>query len=1390
MWLWYVVPGVLLTAVVLVGCCSLLSRGPAREPRTAPRPFQGLIRLSGLFFGALVLVGMAGAFSLPLFEAPSDTVGLPIEVIGPDGHTVSVQVHASEGRQTEALSLKAHSIGYPYHLANLRGYSVDKASIRINDGDWVDVNNRTVTCTGIEATVRCVDGPMHTIRVQIPASALGAFNDGANMVHFRFNYAAPSPAKGDPSTGYRILDLEFESASGTDLIDGTTFSWDDPGTWRAPSGYDSAGDVSDGEALWEARDALVDGWNGENIWASCADCHTKSGFDLQYFAFSNHSIVQRARFHGLSEAEGKKIAAYIRSIQIETYDGTTIDPPGRPWHPPYQPGPTQVSSRAADAPRTEGTAISDLDPMYWAAGAGVEWALDDDGVTKEYLFPEGLHASALAVDGTMNQREIPVAVQMPDWNEWLPVHHPIDVWGEAFRDHRTYQAYLTQTPDNLWRAENGDYQKLEDATHPLWSGLEQGQDNFKGRGVPAPYDWQVAELSRMQWALTKHFETLVPTHMENKVREFRGPQADRLQWPSTARILFDQAPHIGVKKDGATYKGQDHDTMDGYFDTAWYQLQLVVNSGATYSTGQSPIDWLYHFRHIPQVGAHPWRYATSYLKLLQNAETIAEDGNTPLQEVTSEGWHMRHTNLLFVDGQHIWFRDAEAALSSEENRRLLNLVSKMFVDGMSENDPDHWARIDNSDQGIDPADQTPTRYTGPIGQKSETDRHWWTALENYGEAGVAYEHLRPLAQWAAEAWPKGDWMEHIEPYRDNPPAGTESPTVQLVSPASDTVVAAASDLVLEASADHADRVEFFVDDASVGVDSASPYTTTWTPPSDGPFTLTATATDENGDEDSGEAVTVTVESAEDGGADSTGVTYSYYEGTWDRLPDFESLSPVESGTTDTFTLAPAQRETHFALRFEGFLKVPADTAYTFSVESDDGATLHIGSTLVVDNDGVHESTEASGTIRLSGGYHPITVAYFEADGAERLAVRWESDSIAQTTIPPERLVPERPGPSITHQLSLRKGWNLISTYVSPDDPSFDRVFERLQSDLVVAKDERGRLYSPPHNLSELSRWTQTEAYQVYLRSERSLSFEGPRVPANAPIPLEPGWNFVPYLPSDAQPVEEAFAALGDRLVVVKDQTGAPYLANPDYDVNEIGDVVPGAGYKVYVNQVDTLRYPAATNTTRSSSSRPAPAEEGGRARGTATSATLIVEPSDLDDGAVVRASVEDDIVARARVSDGTAVLTVPGGSRFGTNDEPQATPDDAISLSTPPDGAPLKVRSAVSLVGQSSGASLTYRPGSVYHVKTAQTEDIILEKNAPNPVRSTTTISYILPEETTVSLTIYNVLGQKVATLVDATRPAGSHAVTLDASTLSSGVYFYRLETGSRTRSRKLSIVQ
>lgn len=83
-----------------------------------------------------------------------------------------------------------------------------------------------------------------------------------------------------------------------------------------------------------------------------------------------------------------------------------------------------------------------------------------------------------------------------------------------------------------------------------------------------------------------------------------------------------------------------------------------------------------------------------------------------------------------------------------------------------------------------------------------------------------------------------------------------------------------------------------------------------------------------------------------------------------------------------------------------------------------------------------------------------------------------------------------------------------------------------------------------------------------------------------------------------------------------------------------------------------------------------------------------------------------------------------------------------------------------------------------------------LYQNYPNPFNPTTTITYDIPLRASVKLVIYNVLGQKIATLVDEVQEPGRYNVTFEASNLPSGVYFYRLEADKFVQTRKMLLVK
>src|SRR5690606_13395309 len=83
-----------------------------------------------------------------------------------------------------------------------------------------------------------------------------------------------------------------------------------------------------------------------------------------------------------------------------------------------------------------------------------------------------------------------------------------------------------------------------------------------------------------------------------------------------------------------------------------------------------------------------------------------------------------------------------------------------------------------------------------------------------------------------------------------------------------------------------------------------------------------------------------------------------------------------------------------------------------------------------------------------------------------------------------------------------------------------------------------------------------------------------------------------------------------------------------------------------------------------------------------------------------------------------------------------------------------------------------------------------LDAAYPNPFAATATLTYALPTAADVRLDVYDVLGRRVAVLVDAPQPAGEHRATLRAAGLPSGTYFVRLTTDGHTATTRATILR
>ena len=144
-------------------------------------------------------------------------------------------------------------------------------------------------------------------------------------------------------------------------------------------------------------------------------------------------------------------------------------------------------------------------------------------------------------------------------------------------------------------------------------------------------------------------------------------------------------------------------------------------------------------------------------------------------------------------------------------------------------------------------------------------------------------------------------------------------------------------------------------------------------------------------------------------------TYAYYEGTWDKLPDFAKLKPKGTGAGLAFDLSSAKRANDYALKFDGVFKIEKEGQYKFWLNSDDGSRISIDGKVVVNNDGIHPPATVTGSAFLLKGVHQVTVEFFQGGGGAELTIDISGGGIAQQPLgtfvaPNEAALDKKPEP--------------------------------------------------------------------------------------------------------------------------------------------------------------------------------------------------------------------------------------------------------------------------------------------------------------------------------------------------------------------------------------------
>jgi hypothetical protein len=610
--------------------CGRRPAAGARSARSWPRHILSIARwpdlLAPLFLAAITIpFGFA--------DTTTDRMLLPIEVLSADGTAVSrtVTLQSEQAESARSLWLQIHGVRY-----------AEQASVQVNTSAWIPLNNNTATIAEPGKSFGGIGGGFATLAMSLPLPK-GTVVSGVNTIHFRFNLTDGL------TSAYRVLAWNFLTIDGSKIIPPDNFVGDLPENW-APPLPDSAS-IRAGRELWQGASLAVNNLpSSQRIQAHCADCHAQDGRDLKYFNFSNASIIDRSRFHGLSVLQGQQIASYIRSLALPN--------PGRPWNPPYQPGPGQDEQPISN----------------WAAGAGIDWVLNHDTDALPYLFgqrdarlsgsrssPTGNTASlgelvahitpdAFRPDGNLNPRQIPIALQLPDWSQWLPRVHPKDAWGSTFTESEFAALYAgASSPGKtgtiaanpplrtlLAAAPREDYNVR--TLVPAFAQWSQARRSFLRRFVDGKTVWSPALTDKVYstqlWQLVKTWELMQEFGLEGRGHDFFGSTADSRSWFNT--IPADTAPSAEHIPDGAAGVGGSA-LNNEYLSASWYELQIILNNGNHRHRDRGPVDWVYvigRFRdlfgetHQPE----PARLLVAVIKALQSTDPQLGPDNL------SQGW--------------------------------------------------------------------------------------------------------------------------------------------------------------------------------------------------------------------------------------------------------------------------------------------------------------------------------------------------------------------------------------------------------------------------------------------------------------------------------------------------------------------------------------------------------------------------------------------------------------------------------------------------------------------------------------------------------------------------------------------------------------------------------
>ena len=329
----------------------------------------------------------------------------------------------------------------------------------------------------------------------------------------------------------------------------------------------------------------------------------------------------------------------------------------------------------------------------------------------------------------------------------------------------------------------------------------------------------------------------------------------------------------------------------------------------------------------------------------------------------------------------------------------------------------------------------------------------------------------------------------------------------------------------------------------------------------------------------------------------------------------------------------------------------------------------------------------------------------------------------------------------------------------------------------------------------LSELDPTQMYMLQMSESSTLSITGVPVDvASTPIALIEGWNWIGYLPQNAGDVATALLSVNDLATFINSQSSGTANNYGDYGwYGGLTTLEPGSGYLLDMSAEGTLIYPDFSGFFRIGlNKQPVVLNE--------TTADWDFNYADYQLIGAITVSIEN----RSDNAGDLVGVFVDGECR-GIAERMYFPFDDSymyiIQVYSNIEGEELtfKYYDSVNDEVKEYTEDLTFENymvvGDGFDTYNLSREFIMptefsLSAAYPNPFNPVTTLTFALPIDSEVSLSIYNLQGRKVTTLISGNMEAGYHSIIWDADSHSSGVYFVKMVAGEYMNTQKLMLVK